>query len=230
MTLFEYVLIMFVLVGFITTHLIYMIFKDIKKWPIGLRSLVFGAHTFWIHPVFVFFAWWKLYGFPKDIRLWVVFFVHDIGYFSCKNMDGPEGEKHVELGAKIMRYFDIVWGLPCDECQDKGCSVCSEWYYFTLYHSRFYAKKDNAQYSKLCVADKYSLVLTPWWLYLPLVNLTGEIHEYMGQADDKYKGMNLNINSQYAWYKSVQTYLSAWVEEHKDIKKDTWTPGNTCVK
>ncbi len=38
---------------------------------IGTKSVVFGAHQFWIHPFFVFIAWWRLYGFPWDPRLWV---------------------------------------------------------------------------------------------------------------------------------------------------------------
>ena len=48
---------------------------------IGTRSVLFGAHAFWLHPWFVAAAWWKLYGFPWDPRLWVAFFLHDLGYF-----------------------------------------------------------------------------------------------------------------------------------------------------
>src|SRR5258708_5910867 len=69
---------------------------------IGTKSILFGAHQFLIHPWFVAAAWWKLYGFPFDPRLWVAFFVHDLGYWGKPNMDGAEGETHVELGANIM--------------------------------------------------------------------------------------------------------------------------------
>lgn len=69
---------------------------------IGTKSILFGAHQFILHPIFVFIAWWKLYGFPWDLRLWVAFIVHDWGYWGKLNMDGKEGEKYVELGAKIM--------------------------------------------------------------------------------------------------------------------------------
>jgi hypothetical protein len=69
---------------------------------IGTKSVLFGAHCFFLHPWFVALGWWKLYGFPLDLRLWFAFFLHDIGYLGKTNMDGPEGERHVEVGAQIM--------------------------------------------------------------------------------------------------------------------------------
>ena len=134
-----------------------------KEMKIGTKSVLFGAHCFLIHPWFVFVAWWKLYGFPFDPRLWVAFFVHDLGYLGKRNMDGTEGEKHPELGAIIMhklfdRYFVNVVG---HKYQTKI------WFNFCYYHSRFLAKQDNMPFSKLCVADKLSICYTPYWLYLP---------------------------------------------------------------
>jgi hypothetical protein len=76
---------------------------------VGTKSILFGAHCFLIHPIFVFIAWCQLYGFPYDPRIWIAFFVHDLGYWGKPNMDGPEGEKHVELGAKIMSIFGHRW-------------------------------------------------------------------------------------------------------------------------
>jgi hypothetical protein len=84
--------------------------------------------------LFVGLAWWKLYGFPFDPRLWMAFFVHDLGYIGKPNPDGPEGKSHVELGVAIMGVFGTTWA---DFCR---------------YHSRFYAKRDNAAFSRLCVA------------------------------------------------------------------------------
>lgn len=111
---------------------------------VGTKSILFGVHCFFIHPIFVFIAWWKLYGFPIDPRLWIAIIVHDIGYIGKPNMDGTEGETHVELGAKVMSFlFGQKWGD------------------FTKYHSRFYAKKDGAKPSKLCIADKYAMCLEP---------------------------------------------------------------------
>ena len=72
---------------------------------IGTKSVLFGAHCFFLDPWFVAVAWWRLYGFPWDPRLWVAFFVHDIGYLGKPNMDRPEGERHVEVGARIMSFL-----------------------------------------------------------------------------------------------------------------------------
>ena len=33
---------------------------------IGTKSLLFGAHQFVLHPLFLALAWWKLYGFPPE--------------------------------------------------------------------------------------------------------------------------------------------------------------------
>lgn len=177
---------------------------------IGTKSVLFGAHCFLIHPFFVMAAWFKLYGFPWHPAIWLSFFFHDLGYWGKPNMDGEEGETHVELGAKVLGY---LFGR--------------KWADFSRYHSRFYAKKDGVNYSKLCVADKLAITLEPYWLYLPRVNWTGEIKEYMSQAkngDGKYVTMKISTANQKKWFSDVCDYLRKWVDEHKEIKEDTWTP------
>jgi hypothetical protein len=83
----------------------------------------------------------------------------------------------------------------------------------------------------LCVADKYALCLPPAWLYLPMTRATGELDEYMSkcksmnnQEPGKYSSMGLRTQSQRVWYRDMQNYVRAWVEEHKDGREDTWTP------
>ena len=66
---------------------------------VGTKSVLFGAHSV-IHPFYVGLAWRKLFGIPWDPRLWLAFALHDIGYISSPNLEGPEGERHVELGAR----------------------------------------------------------------------------------------------------------------------------------
>lgn len=68
----------------------------------------------------------------------------------------------MELGAKIM-----------------GLLFGESWAAFTAAHSRYWAKRNGRQFSRLCVADKLAFVLTPAWLYLPMTRATGELFEYM---------------------------------------------------
>lgn len=205
---------------------------------IGTKSVLFGAHCFFIHPWFVAYAWYKLYGFPWDPRLWVCFFVHDLGYFGKPNMDGPEGEQHVEFGAYwVSRLFDRKFEGWFDSWYWCGPETLNGyrldyWGKMCLYHSRYYSKKHNAEPSKLCFADKLSLYYTPAWLYLPMVILTGEIEEYLENAKkadlNHWRAMYFQGQLGYnifikAWYAQLQQYMHDWVYEHLDGKKDEWT-------
>ncbi|MFA5355267.1 MAG: hypothetical protein WC302_00815 [Candidatus Paceibacterota bacterium] len=183
---------------------------------IGTKSLLFGAHQFFIHPLLVALAWWKLYGFPWDPRLWFAFFLHDIGYWGKADMDGKEGSEHMILGAKIMsRLFDHsnefkdIYGD--DNHADKKYEYLREngwnfvnigfykkeriitmyrksrkWYHFCLYHSRFFSCLHGVNPSRLGIADKFSLCLEPAWLYLYRIRLSGEIKEYMPLSEDRW--------------------------------------------
>ncbi|MDY6893805.1 MAG: hypothetical protein SVO01_00080 [Thermotogota bacterium] len=181
---------------------------------VGTKSVLFGTHQFLIHPVFVALAWWKIYGFPFDPRLWLAFVLHDLGYLGKPNMDGPEGEKHPYFAARVMGF---LFG--------------AEWYDFCLYHSRFIAKASQQPFSKLCVADKLAFALEPWWLYLPRAIISGEINEYMSltksstdTGEQKYASMNVFSDIRRQWFFNVKEYLRQWVEEHKDGRVDLWTP------
>lgn len=214
---------------------------------IGTKSVLYGAHCWFLHPWFVAWAWWRLYGFPWDPRLWVAFFVHDLGYIGKPNMDGPEGESHPWLGARIMgelfdvrgwrgdwdllpRLMNALFGDPfvSDRFTGRPCS----WYQFAFYHSRYLSKTYGVQPSRLCIADKLALALTPWWLYLPMVRATGEIREYMAHAQHRLKGNHaisedearrVTSPSPAEWYAGVQSYCRRWAHEHRDGRADTWT-------
>jgi len=180
---------------------------------VGTKSVLFGGHCIALHWFFVFVAWWKLYGFPWDPRLWLAFFLHDLGYFGKPNMDGREGETHPEFGAKIMGVFGPRWRDLC------------------LYHSRFYAKEHGAPFSRLCVADKLAIALTPPRLYLALAALSGEIAEYMALScertaagEPKFASMRLCNTDRERWYADVQEYCRRWALHHQDGATDTWTP------
>lgn len=158
---------------------------------IGTRSLLFGAHQFITHPLFLFIAWWKLFGFPDDLRLVVAFIVHDWGYWGKSDMDGDDGQTHPELGGRIMaRLFGEEWGD------------------FTRLHSRYYAKREGRQPSALCPADKLVLLVTPRWLYLPLVRLSGEVDEYCALFA-RWKGVETVTVEE--WYEGLRAHWAGEV-------------------
>ena len=168
--------------------------------PVGTKSLLFGAHGVLWHPTLVFVAWWKLYGFPRDPRLWLAFVIHDWGYWGCPNMDGPEGEVHPLLAARLMkRWFGPGWGQFC---------AC---------HSRHWSRIVGLSPSRLCWADKWAAVMLPPWMYVPSALASGELHEYMADAARR-ETLHGERNVQFAqtpiaWYRDVQRFLRREVEE-----------------
>lgn len=186
----------------------------------GTKSVLWGVHCFFIHPFFVAWAWRKLYGAPLDPRLWVAFFVHDLGYFGKRAMDDADGERHPELGARIMlRLFG------------------QEWHDLCLYHSRFYAKRAGASPSRLCMADKLVPSLEPWWFYLPRAWLSGELWEYLSMAGGKDGGKYAgepNTAEVAAlvksprwrdWYNGMALFGKQYAYRHQYGGQDTWTQG-----
>jgi hypothetical protein len=182
---------------------------------VGTRSVLFGAHAFWLHFWFVGLAWARLFGAPWDVRLWVAFAVHDLGYLGKNDVEGRDGETHVELGASIMGFF-----------------FGDSWADFVACHSRYWAKRMNRQVSALCIADKLAFVLTPAWLYLPMTRATGELAEYMlrareRQAESEYftaeESAQLSSTDERVWLAGLKSYTRRWVEAHRDGRKDTWT-------
>ncbi|MBY0502739.1 MAG: hypothetical protein K2X03_02435 [Bryobacteraceae bacterium] len=179
---------------------------------VGTKSILFGVHNMFLHPLSVAISWWRLYGFPRDPRLWCAFAVHDLGYFAKNSMEGPEGETHVELGARIMGIcFGTKWGNFCRR------------------HSRYYARTHGLRISRLCVADKLAFALTPAWLYLPMARASGELWEYVERSKDRQAGSEyftseewsqINSGDPRAWLKGVQSYTHRWVLKHRDIDDD----------
>jgi len=176
--------------------------------------VLLGVHAIWIHPFFVAWAWWKLFGFPWDFRLWVAFFVHDTGYLCKRDMEGFDGQRHVLLGGRIMGWlFDAYW-------RD-----------FTCCHSRHWAKRVGKRYSKLCLADKLAFVLTPAWLYLPMARLSGELQEYMRVASGRqlcggitdFEQSLLDSRDPRVWLEGLKIYTRRWIEQHRNGTLDHWT-------
>lgn len=160
---------------------------------VGTKTLLLGVHQFIWHPFTVLLAWIKLYGLPTWEEF-ICIFIHDWGYWGCSNIDGDEGERHPERAASMALF---LFG-------NKAGRLC-------LFHSSNYARKQGAEPSILCWADKYSIVYDPWWLYLPRAWLSGELHEYRQRAADL--GCVPLIASNREWYQWLRTYYSKLGEE-----------------
>lgn len=173
---------------------------------IGTKTILFGIHQFLLHPLTLAYCWGIMYEWADLLspKLWITFFVHDIGYWGKTNLDGEEGERHPEVGARIMtRVGGKVWGQ------------------FSLYHSRFYAKRDRQTHSLLCQPDKLTYIVTPRWLYKILSHLSGEIHEYMSEElhDGKYNYMTVNYGAYRTtfndWHAGVSDYMIRWILDNE---------------
>lgn len=143
-------------------------------------------------------------------------------------MDGPEGEEHPILGAQMMScLFDrkrFDWSHVGLRRPDGTTLWFGKWGQLCLFHSRYFAKKLDQGYSRLCVADKLAFVLTPRWLYLPMARWTGELDEYLKNAQraesDHWKPTGYDAR---VWHDALKVYMTKWVKEHKDMKADLWT-------
>jgi len=178
---------------------------------VGTKSVLYGAHCVLIHPFVVAAAWWRLFGFPRDARLWLAFLVHDLGYLGKVNMDGPEGETHVELGGKIMAKL----------CGDRWGNFCRR-------HSRHWCKLTGRPYSRLCLADKLAFAMTPAWLYLPMAKATGELAEYIAVSRTRQAGAECFTDLEAflvsspvprLWFEGLTSYTRRWVERQRWLPK-----------
>jgi hypothetical protein len=194
---------------------------------LGTKSLLFGAHAFWLHPWFVALGWLKLYGFRRiplgsvhyvtrecggmpyeeavvertsilSARLWFAFVLHDIGYWGAANMDGVEGKAHPYRGA---RWMGMLFG--------------ESWSNFVLRHSRSMARWLNRAPSALCHADKLAFNLTPRWLYLAMTRATGELNEYMDRAGIP----NVDKHARIYWHMTVCDDLLAFASRREYVSK-----------
>ena len=173
----------------------------------GTKSLIAGAHSLLVHPVAVAWAWRRLWGFPWDPRIWAACFLHDIGYIGRDEMDGPSGEEHVVLGARIMGWlFGPKWAREC---------YC---------HSRYWSRRMALPVSRLGLADKMAFAMMPAWLYIPMARWTGELAEYMERSRDRQAGDRSFTDEEIAlirssdareWLRGLQAYTLRWVERQR---------------
>ena len=157
---------------------------------IGRKSLLYGVHQFVWHPITVWLAWYHLYGRPT-FKETICIIIHDWGYWFTPNMDGPEGEKHPVYGARIA-----------------GELFGEEYYNLVLLHSRHYARLVGKDPSKLCWADKLSILYDPKWFYLIRAVASGEIREYRINAS-QYIPLTASHSMWFDWLKPKFIKLAA---------------------
>lgn len=158
----------------------------------GTKSLLFGVHQFLLHPLFVALAWRRVGGeWPSRREIWLAILVHDWGYWGCADMDGEGGKQHPLLGARIVgRFYGEQWARFCK------------------YHSRSLARLDGMNPSDLCAPDKLAILFYPRWLYLLLARASGELHEYMRNANSPAGlAVGIDASTPQRWLDTTRAYM-----------------------
>lgn len=157
--------------------------------PIGMKSLLFGAH--WpMHVIDVVIAWRWLYGNWPTARECVAIALHDVGYWNVREMDGPDGLRHPELGARIAdqilgrEYGDLIRG-----------------------HSKGYADLECLPLSRFYGPDKLSHAFVWTRGYVLRTRLSGELRQYRstlwGEARKNDAGVNDDI-----WFRVIRMRMT----------------------
>lgn len=174
----------------------------------GTKSILFGVHQFLWHPLTVFLAWIWLFRSLPTWREAVCIVIHDWGYWGKANMDDEEGEKHPELGAdiahKLLDERVVQYGFECPGgrlISFRSRTLKENTFHdLCLYHSRHYARNAGVEPSKLCWADKLSIMFEPWWLYLPRAWASGELSEYRAiAAGTGFISLSASNREWFAW-------------------------------
>jgi hypothetical protein len=128
---------------------------------LGTKTLLFGVHQVFVHPLLVTIAWVKLYHSCPTWREMFCIVIHDWGYWGKPNLKDADGDRHPERGAEIA-----------------GRLLGPEWRDFILGHSSFYIIRSGVKRSKLFAPDKYWHCMIPLWIYKVLAIPSGEFKHY----------------------------------------------------
>ena len=186
---------------------------------IGTKSLLFGCHQFVLHPVYTYVAWRKLYNEFPSIGETVAIIIHDWGYWGKSNLDGEEGEKHPEWAYNFFNKYPVssyvyVFG---EHRYIRYIQECYSLAVLCLFHSRFYAKNNDVEPSKLCWADKYGTILYGKYLWSFFATISGELNEYM--TNDKYEiyYKGAEHDGTFKWFTEYVKFITPIIQEN--VKK-----------
>jgi hypothetical protein len=143
---------------------------------IGTRSILFGVHAFWWHPVVVALAWREYHHqWPRHLTEWVAIFCHDLGYWGAPDIDGAIGKEHPWRSANLAEW--VMRWLGRGSVANRVAVVMH-----VLGHSRSFCRQHRLNVSPLCAPDKLSVLFEPTWFYFLRASLSGELHEFVDNA------------------------------------------------
>jgi hypothetical protein len=179
---------------------------------IGTKSLLFGVHQVFWHPITVGRAWRRIYGRWPTVSEWLCIAVHDLGYWGCADIDGPEGKHHPERGAQMA--LSLVYWYKRVQGNSKLDSIKAGWWAYCLVrgHSKSYCELLGCDTSPLYLPDKVSILFDPFWFYLFRAQITGEITEYKRNSESHFclRAEAIENKSWLRWYRNrVRLKLNA---------------------
>jgi hypothetical protein len=178
--------------------------KVVSAVKIGTKSLLFGCHQFLWHPFTVALAYRKLFRVWPNFEGWLCLLFHDVGYWGCADIDGPQGKLHPLRGSLIVG--EIVYRLRRITHRKEPAFLsrlhASHSAVRCLLHSRSLASDNKVAPSDICWADKYSLFFEPEWFYLLRTSLSGELAEFIANAvNSGYLPHNVTGRQWLRWFK-----------------------------
>lgn len=167
----------------------------------GTKSVLFGVHAFWWHPIMVLLAWRHVYREWPTLSQCIVIFCHDLGYWGKSAMDSPDGKTHPVAGAKISAHLVYVWCRLKFQTRETAIVNANIAFRLSLYHSQHYAGMNGGTVSDLYLPDKACVLFEPNWFYMIRARASGEITEYVRNSPYKICDCKHCEKSWFAWYK-----------------------------
>jgi len=158
----------------------------------GTKSILFGVHCFFWHPVTVASAWRSLFGrWPRGTAEWLAIIFHDVGYWGSSDMDGVDGQNHPARSAAL------IWSLRIFSQETRNHAAR-----LILGHSKFFSQRYGYPQSRLYAPDKISIMFDPPWFYLLRAKLSGEVWEYMDNSPVR-RQEGATPKQWLAWYRDM---------------------------
>ena len=164
----------------------------------GTKSVLWGVHAFWFHPIVVGLAWHKIHNRWPNRWEWIAIATHDLGYVGCSELDGPDGKLHPYVGARIGKSIARFFGAREYEALHVEELV--------LGHSRSFCDAECKKLSDLCDPDKLSVLYDPAIFYWLRGTLSDEFQEYWHREEQRHY---VTIKSSWEWLRGYRRAIKA---------------------